>query len=196
MKRTIYPVELYEVVRTDILKPAIKKLLNEDCRLVMAKVDLKNAKVVLTDMSAKKFSDLLKDAWKDATLVEKFWHFLHYKLHIKFRADKKSLYTHMAKLEALCMLVKKGSIDERIWKSQWGLLYHIANDTNSHMPIHLSDNCGYSTDDCIEFLYSCGKSDEATKILDIWMKSKFTDQDRKKYHKAVKAKMIEMVSVN
>jgi len=185
------------LIHTENLKHVIRKLFSKESKMVFVRFDFKNYKIRIEDIS--KYDSFLEWMWSDKStrtekIINKIFHFLHYKLKISFRANIKTLNTLLIQHVGIMVLTKETSHNYKKSKAKAQLLTGIIDSSYSKQPVFIHDNICWSRN-FPYFLDLLGLHKKSKKIWDVWMESKFTENDRKKFRKNLNEELLKMIEV-
>lgn len=191
-----YKTKMMELISGRDLIPSLRRKTKYINMMMLMELDLKKNKIVLEviDSPSKFIQAGFRNVSPAEKIIRKFLWFLQYKCNIAFRANTKALQTELIKNVALRAITRKDTKFYQKARSKYALLHGIINSKGLQQPIFISDNIEY-TGDITHLLYLMGRKDEATRLWDFWMKSKFTDADRKKMKKECLKTLHEMIEI-
>lgn len=193
---TYYKTEIGLIICIDDMIPAVQKKVGK-MDLAYCTIDLKTNQIIIKE--AGKWADFIffgkgdkAPLWKQ--IPRRILHFLNWKCHIRFHANRKTIRTEMIKHMFITSLTEEKSTTYIESYHKWQMLYAINNSQNITQPVFLMDNIGlispYTT-----LLGMIGESDESKRIWDTWMKSKFKEADRKRHWKVREQSLLARIII-
>ena len=191
-----YKKKTYKIIRRKEFLPEVQKILPEHWIAGWTTIDLRRNKFIIEDYmtSMKKiFGSKEKVKWYQRIYNKICWN-VRYRLKISFRSNTKTINTELISNRAIVALTKKNSESHIKADIRYKLLYGLIDSRGFPQPTFLMDDFGYD-ENIPGLMHHIGLHDEANEIWDIWMKSKMTDKERRKFRKACRKQLISMVEI-
>lgn len=163
----------------DLIKPLQKEEIRGDLKYLMAlvRVNIKKPEIKIERLVADNF--FAKGGFYGEFRVS--WRHFRQKTGLMFRPNQRSFReSFIGRLGVLSVLNPSSDTYKRYKKEAEVFLSLSSTVSREFSPVsQLTFNSCYSLPDLLEYLHKTGNIQRSVEIMDIWMKGKFTDKERK-----------------